>query len=66
MAAIGFMILWGAVVARSFVRNTKRVISAAEVEERDRTWLALVAAERVHPRHLETTPANAGLAELHA
>ncbi|RYB03271.1 cbb3-type cytochrome c oxidase subunit I [Lichenibacterium ramalinae] len=66
MAAFGLAVLWAAVIARSFVRRTKRVIGAREVEATDRAWLATAAAQQVHPRELETTSANAGLAELHA
>ena len=66
LAALGLAVTWGAVVARSFARRTHKVIRAREVEATDRAWLDRAAAEQVHPRHLETTPANAGLAELHA
>ena len=66
MAAGGFLVVWMAVIARSFLRRTKRVIRASEVEAQDRRWIAVAQAETVHPRELEMTSANAGLAELHA
>jgi cytochrome o ubiquinol oxidase subunit 1 len=66
MAVLGLAVSWAAVIARSFVRNTHRTISAADVEATDRRWLAAVAATPAVSRQLEETPANRGLAELTA
>ena len=44
MAIFGLAAMWAAVIGRSFVRDTHRIIPAAEVEATDRRWLALAAA----------------------
>jgi cytochrome o ubiquinol oxidase subunit 1 len=75
---IGFALVWhmwwltilgtGAVVvtviARSFVRNIDRTIPAAEVERTERRWLHAVDQATPILREIETTSANAGLAEV--
>jgi cytochrome o ubiquinol oxidase subunit 1 len=63
LAFLGFSLAIGTVIARSFVRETKRIIPAAEVEASDRRWLETAAAAKPIPRRLELTPANEGLAE---
>ena len=66
MAIVGVSAVWLAVIARSFVRDTRRTIPAKEVERTDARWLAAAAAARAVPRQLEETAANYGLAELTA
>ena len=51
------------IIARSFARNTTRIISAAEVEAVDRRWLAMAHAVRPVPRQQEESSLNQGLAE---
>ncbi|MCE4224959.1 cytochrome ubiquinol oxidase subunit I [Methylobacterium sp. C25] len=63
MAILGFLAGWTAVIARSFVRDTHRIVPAAEVEAAERRWLAQVAAARPVPRRLEVNSDNVGLAE---
>jgi len=53
----------GTVIVRSFMRDTKKIIPAAEVEAVDRRWLALAHAVRPVPREQEESGANQGLAE---
>jgi cytochrome o ubiquinol oxidase subunit 1 len=79
-AAIGFALVWhiwwlaiaglvfasGAVIARSFVRQTTRVISAREVKRTEARWLRAVAAAPAISRDDEITSANLGLAEVRA
>ncbi len=66
MAILGLAACWATVIGRSFVRDTRRTVTAAEVEATDRRWLAAAAATSAIPRQLEETPANHGLAELTA
>ena len=51
-----------AIIGRGFVRDTKKIIPASEIEEHYLTWLRDVA--RAHPvtRGEEFQPANEGLA----
>jgi cytochrome o ubiquinol oxidase subunit 1 len=79
-AAIGFALVWhiwwlaiaglvlasGAVIARSFVRQTTRVISAREVKRTEARWLRAVAAAPAISRDDEITSDNLGLAEVRA
>lgn len=62
LTILGFIGVWAPVVARSFVRDVHRTISASEVEATDRRWLDLARTTRPVPRELETEPANLGLA----
>lgn len=66
LAILGSIVMVATVIARSFVRNTQRIIPAAEVERTDRTWLDAVNRARPISRDIETTPANRGRAEVHA
>ena len=66
MAILGLVAIWAAVIARSFVRDTRRTIPAAEVRATDRLWLTAAAATSAVPRQIEETTANRGLAELTA
>lgn len=63
MTILGFAGVWITVVVRSFVRDTHRVIPAAQVEATDRRWLDQAAAAHPIPRRLEESPENFGLAE---
>lgn len=79
-AATGFALVWyiwwlailngiviaAAVIARSFVRDTERVIPATAVEHTNQVWLDAVARTRAIPREKEMTPANQGLAKVHS
>ena len=62
VALFGFLV-FATVIVRSFLRDVKRVIPAAEVEAFDRQWLAAAHAARPVPRQLEMSPRNEGLAE---
>ena len=59
---LGLLGVVGAVVARSFVRNIHRTISAAEVERIESRWLRAVMNAAPAARELEITSANQGLA----
>lgn len=63
MATGGFVMAWLVIIARSFVRDTKRVISATEVERIEKRWLREVALTRPVSRDEEFAYANKGLAE---
>ncbi len=63
LAILGFAVTWGAVIARSFVRETHKIIPAREVEETDRRWRRAITATRPASRDDELVPANHGLAE---
>ncbi|UAK23858.1 cbb3-type cytochrome c oxidase subunit I [Sphingomonas nostoxanthinifaciens] len=79
-AALAFALVWhiwwlailcalgivAAVIARSFARDVHRTVTAAEVARIDRHWRAAVAEAKPIPRHIETTSANRGLAEVPA
>ena len=64
MAVFGLLVMMGAVIARSFVTNTKRTISAAEVREHEEYWLAEVRRHVPIDRDHENEPVNQGLAEV--
>jgi cytochrome o ubiquinol oxidase subunit I len=66
LAILGFVAVCGAVIARSFVRDTVRVIAAAEVKRTEERWLRAVAAAKSISRDEEITSANRGLAEVRA
>ncbi len=66
LAIFGALVIIGAVIARSFIRGTTRIISAREVEETHRRWLQAVADVRPASRDDELEPANHGLAEASA
>ena len=63
LAALFLAVTIGTVIARSFMRNTTRIITAATVEAVDRKWLALAHAARPASRQLEQSQQNKGLAE---
>ena len=64
LAALGAVVILGAVIARSFARDVDRTIPAAVVEAANQRWLAAVCATPSIPREVETTSANRGLAEV--
>ncbi|MBB3951508.1 cbb3-type cytochrome c oxidase subunit I [Aureimonas jatrophae] len=66
LAALGVLTAVGAVVARSFVLDTMRIIPAEEVRHQDQAWLALVRTLPCTDRAAETMPENQGLAEAAA
>jgi len=66
LATLGVVTIVATVIARSFVRDVRRTIPAAEVERVERSWLHAVAEAKAIPREIETTSANQGLAEASA
>jgi cytochrome o ubiquinol oxidase subunit 1 len=66
LVVLGLVVCWGTVVARSFVRETSRIIPADEVEQTDQRWLRAVAKARPVSREDEIAPANRGMAEAAA
>ncbi|USI72785.1 cbb3-type cytochrome c oxidase subunit I [Sphingomonas morindae] len=66
LAAVGAVAMVVTVIARSFVRDTERTITAEEIERTERAWLAEVARARPIPREIENSTANQGLAKVHA
>lgn len=64
LAIIGLLVIVAAVIARSFVRDVHKVISADEVERIEGRWLRVVTAAMPIPREIEMTSANQGLAEI--
>ncbi|MCH5376261.1 MAG: cbb3-type cytochrome c oxidase subunit I [Planctomycetes bacterium] len=63
LVAVAFLGVVGAVVARSFVRETEEIIPAAQVAREHRAWLARVAETPPVTRADEFTPRNLGRAE---
>ena len=63
LAALGCVVAFGAIVARSFVLDTLRVIPAEEVRRQDEAWLAAVRRLPRVSRDDEATSRNLGLAE---
>jgi cytochrome o ubiquinol oxidase subunit 1 len=66
LAILGAVAIVATVIARSFVRDTERVIPARTVEHVEARWLDAVSRARPVGRAIETTSANQGLAEVHA
>jgi cytochrome o ubiquinol oxidase subunit 1 len=64
LAILGFVTAWGTVIARSFMRQTMRVIPAAEVKRIEERWLRAVSEAQRIGRDDEDTAANRGLAEV--
>lgn len=63
LVIVAFAAAVGAMIARGFVRDTKRVVSAQEVRQQHHRWIDAAAAARAIPRSLEGTSANAGLSQ---
>ena len=66
LAIAGLLVCWGAVILRSFVTDTKRVIAADEVRATEARWLAQARAATPTDRYQETVASNTGLAESRA
>jgi cytochrome o ubiquinol oxidase subunit 1 len=64
LVIVSFAAMWGAVIARSFVTETERVIPASEVRKDHEAWLQQVRASAAVPRELEDTRSNVGLAQV--
>jgi cytochrome o ubiquinol oxidase subunit 1 len=62
LALLGLTVATAAVIARSFVRDTHRIIASAEIAATEARWHAALAAATPTPRALETEPVNQGLA----
>ena len=62
----GFACAWIAVIARSFVTDTERVVTALEIREHEERWLRLARDAAPTTRFRETAAVNTGLAERHA
>lgn len=54
--------IWGAVIARSFCRETEFTIPASQVQEEHEHWLHSLQDIKAVSRQDETSPANRGLA----
>ena len=66
LAIASFAAICVTVIARSFVRDTTRIIPAAEVRRTEEPWLRAVSEAPMVSRDEETAPANRGLAEAAA
>ncbi|MEX6505257.1 cbb3-type cytochrome c oxidase subunit I [Jiella sp. M17.18] len=66
MVAAGIGIMMLSVIARSFVKDTKKVIPAWKVKKEHERWLRAVHETPVVSRDYEVSPANRGLAEVSA
>jgi cytochrome o ubiquinol oxidase subunit 1 len=63
-AAGGFMLVWGTVIARSFVRDTERVITGATLRQAEERRLQQLRAAAAVARDEEDSSLNAGLAQV--
>ena len=66
LVVVGLLVCIGAVIGRSFVTDTKRVIPADEVRRQELAWLATVRRTVPIGRDQEVDHANEGLAEVQA
>ncbi|MBY0611547.1 MAG: cbb3-type cytochrome c oxidase subunit I [Beijerinckiaceae bacterium] len=66
LAILGMLAIIITVIARSFIRDTHRIVSATEVERVDLAWRDKLFASRSISREMETTSANQGFAEVAA
>jgi cytochrome o ubiquinol oxidase subunit 1 len=64
LAALGTLVVIGAIIGRSFARDVDRMIPAEEVQAIHERWLGEVQAILPVHRQVETTPANRGLAAV--
>jgi cytochrome o ubiquinol oxidase subunit 1 len=64
LVIVSFVSMWAAVIARSFVTETERVIPASVVRATHETWLQSVRESAVTPREREDSSSNAGRAEV--
>jgi cytochrome o ubiquinol oxidase subunit 1 len=63
-AAGGFLLVWGTVIARSFVRDTERVITGATLRQAEERRLQQLRAAAAVARDEEDSSLNAGLAQV--
>jgi cytochrome o ubiquinol oxidase subunit 1 len=63
-AAGGFLLVWGTVIARSFVRDTERVITGATLRQAEERRLQQLRAAAAVAREEEDSSLNAGLAQV--
>lgn len=66
LAMAGLVAVWATIIARSFMRDTIRIIPAGEVRQTEERWLRAVNQAAGVTRDEETTEANRGLAEVRA
>ena len=64
LAILGLLVSLAAVIARSFVRNTHRTLPTTAAAATEARWHAAIDAATPASRHLETQPANRGLAAV--
>ncbi|MBT3812416.1 MAG: cytochrome ubiquinol oxidase subunit I, partial [Gammaproteobacteria bacterium] len=64
LVVFSFVCMWGAVIARSFVTETERVIPASKVRADNEAWLQQVRECATTPREQENTSVNVGRAEV--
>jgi cytochrome o ubiquinol oxidase subunit 1 len=63
-AAGGFLLVWGTVIARSFVRDTERVITGATLRQAEERRLQQLRGAAAVARDEEDSSLNAGLAQV--
>jgi cytochrome o ubiquinol oxidase subunit 1 len=63
-AAGGFLLVWGTVIARSFVRDTERVITGATLRQAEERRLQQLRGAAAVARDEEDSGLNAGLAQV--
>jgi cytochrome o ubiquinol oxidase subunit 1 len=66
LAVVGVLTVAATVIARSFVRDTTRIITAETIREHEQKWLQAVQRARAVSRDEELAPSNRGLAEVGA
>lgn len=64
LVGVAFLTMWGAVIARSFVTQTERVIPASDVRATHEAWLQSVRQAAATPREQEDTTSNVGRAQV--
>jgi len=62
LAVLSFIVVWGVVIARSFVSQTHEIIPASRVEAENEAFLAAARATPGVTRDLEMSPENRGKA----
>ena len=66
LAVVGVLTVAATVIARSFVRDTTRIITAETIREHEQKWLQAVQRARAVSRDEELAASNRGLAEVGA
>lgn len=66
LVVLGLVVAIGAIIARSFVRETTYIITPAEIAATEARWLEAAENARPASRDVETDTANQGLAEVNA